>query len=470
MKKILFASFVPAVALAAATVLNSQPRRAAPPAPVAPIPNPGMTAPDMTAWNVFIQAVKPPAAAGPVTRPLPPTTFETWPSDADTFAIGAKPIGNAPRTADGIDQRPPVLPSAGSRGDLPSGPVPSGAHLALGAGGSGKSPGAQTPASAAQPALPNPTPPGLAAQGCDATYEPQYYEPACDANMVEEVRRNPSSYNYIVTNKLNSRSGLIKAYNSNFFVNFPTDSIEIKMNWLPVAELPSYYPGIPLSQFYIATDMVAGQTQQYALVAMHVISKLVPNWTWATFEHQGNRGRCDFIGCKDLFGATDNYVPPANAEDGSGQGTVYADCRKTTALLAAFRAARVAPVFNNYCLKGSQTDFTDNNGLAVRLGNSITESSFVPQASCMTCHGNANINSQGRATTVFGFVGGNGQVGPINPLMYNSLSGGRAYYQNQPGLTRTAISADFVWSIPFCAYDDVTDPKKPVVNQHCAGK
>ena len=465
MKRILFATLVPAVALGAATMLSSQPTPLA-----APVPNPAMTTPDETAWSIFIQAVRPPTATSQIKIKLPPTTFETWPSDAETFAVGAKPISTAPRPSTGIDQRPPVLPSVGTRADLPRGPVASGAHLTLGAGGSGKSPGAETPASAAQPALPNPLPPGLAAQGCDATYEPQFYEPACDANMVEEVRRNPAAYNYIINNKLNARSGLIKAYNNNMTITFPTDSVEVKMNWLPVAELASYYPGVPVSQFYVATDMVAGQQKPYALVAMHVISKLVPNWTWATFEHQGNRGRCDFIGCKDLFGATDSDVPPANKPDGSGQGTVYANCRKTTALLAAFKAARVDPVFNNYCLKGSQTDFTDNTGLAVRLGNSITESSFVPQASCMTCHGSANINSQGRATTVFGFIGGNGQVGPINPLFYNSLSGGRAYYQNQPGLTRTAISADFVWSVPFCAYDDVTDPKKPVVSPRCSGK
>jgi hypothetical protein len=36
-----------------------------------------------------------------------------------------------------------------------------------------------------------------------------------------------------------------------------------------------------------------------------------------------------------------------------------------------------------------------------------------------------------------------------------------------PGLTRTGTSADFVWSIPFCAIDDTVTPPKP---GRCVGK
>ena len=39
---------------------------------------------------------------------------------------------------------------------------------------------------------------------------------------------------------------------------------------------------------------------KYALVSMHVISKQVPNWTWATFEHRFNPGRCDIMGCPSV--------------------------------------------------------------------------------------------------------------------------------------------------------------------------
>jgi len=93
----------------------------------------------------------------------------------------------------------------------------------------------------------------------------------------------------------------------------------------------------------------------------------------------------------------------------------------------------------------------------------------------MTCHGEANFTSAGQSTTVFGFIGNSGQVGAINPATvgYWKTSGpapSYPLYQGMPGLVRNASSADFVWSIPFCAYDDVTDPKHPVVNPHCVGK
>ena len=433
------------------------------PATASADPNPAMSMPDQVAWSVFVEAVTPTAGKG--------TAFETWPSDTDTFTAGAKPITGAPPAREGLDRRSPVIPSV-LRGTLPGGPKQPTGHV----GGAPGATLAAAPAAGAQPPIPSPTPPGKAAGGCNAGANPQTYEPACDPQTQEEVRRNVPAYNYIVNNQLNSRSGLIKAFNANFNVDFPVDSVEVKTNWLPVTLLATYYPGIPKDHFYIATDMVPVPNnpsqvikQEYALIAMHVISKQVPNWTWATFEHHANRGRCDFLGCADKFGAQVPYVAPVDNQ-GQNQGTVYAACTPTAALKAMFSAAGVNAVFGNYCLKGSQTDFTTPDGLAVRVGNSVTENGFVPQASCMTCHGEANITAQGKATTSFGFVGGSGQVGPLNPAFYWSGGGGQPpYYNGQPGLTRTAIQADFVWSIPFCAYDDVTNPSQPAAS-NCAGK
>jgi hypothetical protein len=34
----------------------------------------------------------------------------------------------------------------------------------------------------------------------------------------------------------------------------------------------------------------------------HISSKDIPNWIWATFEHVGNPGRCDYTGCNDSYG------------------------------------------------------------------------------------------------------------------------------------------------------------------------
>jgi hypothetical protein len=410
---------------------NSSTERKA--APAAAVPNPAMTVPDETAWNLFIQAVGPAPGDG--------TLFETWASDTDTFTPG----GKFPGTRDMLDLRPAILPEVDRAIRAPGGP-----HarlLAQAPGTTGAAPNAAAPAAGAYPPAPS-TEPG-----------------AADA-LVEEVRRNQPAFDFITGNHLNSRSGLIAAFKANMDVSFPTDSLEVKTNWLPVSVLPTYYPNAKQTDFYVVN--VAGKP--YALIAMHVISKQVPNWTWATFEHQLNPGRCDIIGCNDLYGAADQHVPAADNQ-GQNQGSVYPPCAKSAALQAALSAAGVAPVFGNYCLKGSQADFTDNTGLAVRLGNSVTEYNFVWQASCMTCHGVANFDANGKSTTVFGFLNGKGQLGAIDPVNYwNSGALTPPVYQGMPGLVRAAVSADFVWSIPFCAYDDVTDPQHPVVNKRCVGK
>ena len=247
-------------------------------------------------------------------------------------------------------------------------------------------------------------------------------------------------------------------------LSFPIDAMEVKANWLPVADVPA----ITLNRVTLADVPrvfhvnTGSDGKQYALVAMHVISKLVPNWTWATFEHQLNPARCDILGCKDKFGAAQPYVPP-NRQTGRG----YPACAKTEALTNMIAAAKWDPAFANYCLKASQTDFTDNTGLDVRAGNSVTEEGFVDRASCITCHARAGWDRNGKATSDAGFDGGLAPLGPPNPAWYWSFSASPPIYEGMPGLTRTGTSADFVWSIPFCAIDDTVTPPKP---SRCGGK
>jgi hypothetical protein len=457
MKRILSALLIPALGLALASCERSEATAAKGlSASSATAPNPAMSAPDQTAWQLFVQATSP--AAGTV-------AFQTWASDADTFSPNAAwPTGK--EATNGLDLRPALIPNVAHRGPLaavnPAGGKPATANRVGGAGG--KAAQAATPAAAGAAPGPN--------------GEPGSLPPA------EEVRRNQAAFNYIVQNNLNKKSGLQAAFKKAMTINFPVDSIELKTNWLPLDQLQKFYPKAVASQiklsdvFFIAPD---ANGKQHALIAMHVISKQVPNWTWATFEHQLNPGRCDFIGCRDTFGAQQAYVAPVT-QGQANQGTTYANCTKTPAVQAMMKAAGVAAVFANYCLKGSQTDFIDNNGFAVRLANSVTEWGFVQQGSCMTCHGLANIQADGTATTGGGFDNaGNAHIGAIDPTFYWAIGGvqpggGTSVPivaqpnpgQPVPGMTRLAISADFVWSIPFCFYDDTVP--NPVANPNCSSK
>jgi len=396
-------------------------------------PNPAMSQPDKTGWSFFVQAVAPTGGAA---------TFEGWATDADTFQANPK-FPAAAKAIRTLHPRALVEVRAAAMARLRG--------------------------VAAETANPH----AMAASQC-----PQ---------PLEDVHRNETAFTYIVKNNLYKFSGLQAFFGKTgaAAINFPPESVEVKTNWVKVSDIAACttYKGTSqdvAKNFYVTKE--AGGTP-YALVAMHVISKAVPNWTWATFESEYNPARCDLLGCRDAFGATVPWVAPA-ANPGQG----YAPCEKTQDLKDMFGAAGIGSdsPFYHYCLKGSQTDYVDNTGLAVRLGNSITEAGFVPQASCMSCHGMANFtkqwipgapaNNPTQATASFGFDNktGSAQVGPINPAYYWTLAAAAPTYwvpapppaivQGVPpgaapqGATQLATSADFVWAIPMCVGNDAVTP------------
>src|SRR5450755_1776367 len=171
----------------------------------------------------------------------------------------------------------------------------------------------------------------------------------------EEVRRNRATFDFIVCNKLHTKAGLRVAFAAGQPISFPLESMEAKANWVPVGNRSA-------SDYHINT---ASDNKRYALVSMHIISKQVPNWTWATFEHKDNPGRCDIIGCHDNFGAVVQDVAPHDAPGGK-----YDPCVKTPALKKLLADAGLPPLWENYCLKGSQVDFVTATGVPTRLGNS----------------------------------------------------------------------------------------------------
>jgi hypothetical protein len=259
----------------------------------------------------------------------------------------------------------------------------------------------------------------------------------------EEVRRNQPAFRFIVDNRLYDEEGLAKAFAEGQPIDFPVDAIEVKADWV-LAE----GSGRDESLYY---SNIASDHKKYLLLSMHIISKQVPNWTWATFEHQDNPGRCDFLGCRDSFGAKVAWVPPQQGNAGQR----YAACEKTQAVLAIFRKNNLADVFRNYCLKGSQTDFVDPTGLPTRLGNSVTEKGFVNTASCITCHARAVFDMNGRNVFGTGLI-----KAALNPV--SCPTGGQCSpngtplprwfwsHPNTPRQSRAALQADFVWSIPSC--------------------
>ncbi|HEY3247115.1 MAG TPA: hypothetical protein VGK88_02325 [bacterium] len=251
----------------------------------------------------------------------------------------------------------------------------------------------------------------------------------------EVVYRNKPTYDYIVSNNLWYRDGLIDAFlraqAGSFEVDFPIDSIEVKAIWIPinVRDKPRYH-------WNYADDGLL-----YGLAAFHIMTKDLPLWFWATFEHVDVIGRCDFIGCHDQFGAVPQRVNPNGTSGG-----LYPPGRLSAELVALMRRRGLGSEWLNYRLKGTQTQYTDATGTPTLLGNTLLEKGFVPTASCMTCHGRSTVNAAGQTLSVF--RSRNPRAGHVGPPV-------RSWYYNADGSAKF-LPLDFVW-----AFINVLKPLPP---------
>ncbi len=274
----------------------------------------------------------------------------------------------------------------------------------------------------------------------------------------EEVHRNKVTFDYIVSNGLWYQQGIAAFFEkaakaagddvdfASKIVNLPRSSIEVKANWIVIEEKDK-------SKFhwnYNASGQLLG------LVAMHIISKDLPDWFWCTFEQVDNPGRGDFIGIHDSFGVTPAHTPSHTDKAGS---PYPAEAMKEP-LLRLFEEygyqGEWAAEYKNYRLKGSQIDFTDGPGRSLLLGNSVTENGFVPSASCITCHSRASVNAQGKSgLPIFGEQAllpliDQDSLQPV--LTYNGPPDPNWFFLNSGfGSSLSNLQTDFIWAIPLRA-------------------
>ncbi len=350
---------------------------------------------DAFIWRLFTEF------AAPVSRSQPsPVIFETWASDEDTFS----------ETPHWPTANEPMRLHASVLGEL----------RALPAGARGATPGVQTgPIDVACG-----PPPGATVGGFPTSGTPT----PC---IAEEVKRNRPQFDYIVNNNLNTKKGLAAAYAKSFKVAMPTSSISVKGDWTPVQSLLQWLPQLGnvgnIEKLYYTAH---AESVEYALLSLHVSSRQNPNWVWGTFEHQMNPGRCDDIGCFDSFGAVRPAVPPNK----TNVNTQYGECRKTRPLLAMMAKANLSPVWENYCLKSTEVDYTASDGTPYVLGNSVIEgivgNGTIAASSCISCHAYASFGSNGAPTPAM-----------LNILPFNPT--GRPI----PGALAGSLQFDFMWGV-----------------------
>lgn len=257
----------------------------------------------------------------------------------------------------------------------------------------------------------------------------------------QEVRQNRATYEFIVANELYHLGGLeakltqARQDNNRALINFKNASKEIKAQWYPIkeADKPRY--------LWREVKNSDGTATAYGLVSLHVITKDLPNWFWADFGHvdcESQKGACDAgnlapLGLTQERALTDPVDPttrgasPPNGKDG---------VRKET----------VGSIWQNYILRGTQTDFTTAFGVPTILSNPVIENSFQ-NSSCLSCHARASIGPPQivngvPSSTANTLSPGDPTLGPPEAALFGAGPG-----KNQIDYLQT----DFIWSAPFRA-------------------
>jgi hypothetical protein len=241
--------------------------------------------------------------------------------------------------------------------------------------------------------------------------------------IAEEVKRNRPQFDYIVNNNLNTRAGLAAAFEKSLKIEMPTSAISVKGDWIPLQTLLQWIPSLGsidnIRKLYYTNT---SDSVEYALVSLHVSSRQNPNWVWGTFEHQLNPGRCDDIGCFDSFGAT----IPAVSPNKRAVNTQYGACPKTAALKALMASAKLSAVWENYCLKSTQVDYTAPDGTPSVLGNSVIErivgNGTVVASSCIACHAYASFGPNGQPASAATAMLPYNPTGTPNPTVLRGSS------------------------------------------------
>jgi hypothetical protein len=165
---------------------------------------------------------------------------------------------------------------------------------------------------------------------------------------------------------------------------------------------------------------------------MHLVSKDLPQWFWATFEHVDNASLADGDGWQ--LPSSDHFAC---------RGAV-ADCN-----LAPHGIGLEETVWRFYRLRGTLTRFVDAENRPLRLANSELEAGFQKSSSCMTCHSRSSIGVVAGASLRLPIFDGpedparnqelerRGYVGQPLKEWYQGSGGGRPSFQQ----------LDFVWSL-----------------------
>lgn len=189
-----------------------------------------------------------------------------------------------------------------------------------------------------------------------------------DASRLTEIRMNRVAFDYIRARELYNVEGQLRAVGDGRGVSFPNGAVEVKAKWRPIrAEERERYHTIELR-------LSNGSMKLYGLCGLHIVSKDLPQWFWATFEHVDNATLKDGDGWR--LPSRDQFACRGEA----------ADCGR-----APTGIGLEDTVWRYYRLRGTLTSFVDAADRPLKLANSELEAGLQESSSCMTCHSRSSI-------------------------------------------------------------------------------
>jgi hypothetical protein len=246
------------------------------------------------------------------------------------------------------------------------------------------------------------------------------FDPISAQKRRNETRLNKQAYEFVRTNELFNLEGQLSFFDRGVAaISFPAEAKEIKAQWRVISEADK-----PKYHWHEEGGTI------YGLTALHITTKDIPNWVWATFEHVDNPNRPD----------NEPWLLPS--QDRFACKGVSPDCNLAPAGIGLEKTK-----WAFYRLRGVQLDFVDSRGGTLLLANSQPETGFQTTSSCMTCHARATIGriaGQPARLSVFK-EDASGYVGMPQPDWFAS----RTIDNEQQGVKSTLVftQLDFVWSL-----------------------
>ncbi len=206
-----------------------------------------------------------------------------------------------------------------------------------------------------------------------------------EAGVEVESRMNRATLDYIRCQGLWNKDGQVAALNEinarrRGEIQFPYGAMEVKAGWRKLCDADGRNCQVKEAYYWRLKRSQDGSRQEvWGLVALHVMSKVLPNWLWATWEHKDNPEIYKVRRYRhDAFGYPNGDGPSMSLRElfrkaGFGAGSAW----------------------RNYRLIGTQVNTVRSTGEATYLGNSVLEQPVIDSSSCMTCHTRAAVNGKG---------------------------------------------------------------------------